>query len=393
MTHESGRRQTGTTPKAEAMHATERGGSDCSLGKILLVTKKLDESPNGGRELLCKLNYDTLREIYGTGLSLFELEPDTSSGISKYTNAVRGYIDGLNAETVADILEKLKTGKIDKLFIDGSNLGSLAKIVKKRVPGVEIYTFFHNVESAFFWGSFTQNWTLKSLVVLLVNFLVERKSVSYSDHIICLSSRDSAMLQKIFGRKADHLSAMAMEDKFEGVSTVPKRPVDGHYVLFVGGVFYANLAGIKWFVDNVASHLQVKVVVVGRGFEQHKEQLERNGNVQVVGTVDSMAQWYLNADFVIAPIFGGSGMKTKVAEALMFGKKIVGTPEAFSGYESVTNRVGCICEDAEQFLTAIEAVCAIDNTAFDPDLRDIYENNYSIDAARKRLLEIMAEPR
>ena len=38
------------------------------------------------------------------------------------------------------------------------------------------------------------------------------------------------------------------------------------------------------------------------------------------------------AALVIAPIFDGSGMKTKVAEALMHGKHVVGTPEAFSGY-------------------------------------------------------------
>jgi hypothetical protein len=85
-------------------------------------------------------------------------------------------------------------------------------------------------------------------------------------------------------------------------------------------------------------------------------------------------------------------MKTKVAEALMFGKKVVGTPEAFSGYESVTKRVGCLCEDADQFETAIEAVSAIDNSRFDADLRDIYVKNYSIDAARRRRVDIMGIP-
>lgn len=383
----------GVTAMAEAMKVSGHDGPGLSPRKILLVTKKLDESPNGGRELLCKLNYDTLREIYGDGLTLYELEPDISAGIAKYTNALRGYIDGLSVETVAEILEKIKVGGIGKLFIDGSNLGSLAKIVKKRFPGVKIYTFFHNVESAFFWGAFTQALTPKSLAVLAVNFLAERRSVSYSDHIICLSPRDSAMLKHVFGRKADHLSAMAMQDKYKGSAVPLKYPEDERYVLFVGGVFYANLAGIRWFVDNVASRIQIKVVVVGRGFEQYKDELERNGNIEVVGTVDSMAQWYLNAEFVIAPIFGGSGMKTKVAEALMFGKKIIGTPEAFSGYESVTKRVGCICEDAGQFETAIEAVSAIDNARFDADLRHIYENNYSIDAARRRLLDIMGESR
>ena len=41
----------------------------------------------------------------------------------------------------------------------------------------------------------------------------------------------------------------------------------------------------------------------------------------VVGEVESLAQWYHDAYFVVAPIFDGSGMKTKVAEALMYGKE------------------------------------------------------------------------
>jgi len=36
---------------------------------------------------------------------------------------------------------------------------------------------------------------------------------------------------------------------------------------------------------------------------------------------------------VILPIISGSGMKTKTAEALMYGKSIIGIKEAFEGYK------------------------------------------------------------
>jgi hypothetical protein len=31
--------------------------------------------------------------------------------------------------------------------------------------------------------------------------------------------------------------------------------------------------------------------------------------------------WYEHANLIISPIFSGSGMKSKVGEAMMFGKK------------------------------------------------------------------------
>ena len=47
---------------------------------------------------------------------------------------------------------------------------------------------------------------------------------------------------------------------------------------------------------------------------------------------------------MLFPIFEGSGMKLKTCEALMFGKNIIGTPEAFAGYDidDYTN-VGACC--------------------------------------------------
>lgn len=53
-----------------------------------------------------------------------------------------------------------------------------------------------------------------------------------------------------------------------------------------------------------------------------------------------MAEYIYNADFLIAPIFEGSGMKLKTAEALMYGKTVFGTTEAFEGYDVDYEQVG-----------------------------------------------------
>jgi len=303
--------------------------------------------------------------------------------------AFRGYIDGLSSESINEILYVIQTKKIDKLFVDGSNLGGFVKIVKKRFPQIKIYTFFHNVESRFFLGSLKQAKTVRALAVFLVNYLAERKAVKYSDKILCINERDSKLLQKVYGKGATDLYPMSLEDKLpSGYLSLPYN-VKEKFTLFVGGTFYANKAGIFWFVKHIVPYINIKTYIVGRGFENFKSVLEVNENVVVVGEVESLAQWYHDAYFVIAPIFDGSGMKTKVAEALMYGKKIIGTPEAFTGYEEIVEQAGHICNSADEFIKAIESADDMVKSSLDTELRRIYEENYSFAAAKSRLQSIM----
>jgi len=82
-------------------------------------------------------------------------------------------------------------------------------------------------------------------------------------------------------------------------------------------------------------------------------------------------------------------MKTKVAEALMYGKKVVGTPEAFSGYEDIAQKAGWVCTTADDFVAAISRAQGLVTQSFDPDLRAIYEEKYSFEAAKSRLANIL----
>ncbi len=356
----------------------------------MLVTNKLEKSPSGGRELLCKLNNDVLKEIYCNRFVLFELSQLSINNLSSIISAFEGHIDGLTSETIAEALRQIQARSVEKIFVDGSNLGEFVLVVKTKFPKVQIYTFFHNVETQFFLGALRQYKTLRAFGVLIVNYLAEKKSVRFSDKIICLSERDSRLLQQIYGRPATHVSPMALQDKLPASKASPKNESSEKFALFVGGVFYANRAGITWFVRHVAPRIQIKTCIVGRGFEDLKDELELEGRVEVIGEVESLAQWYLNSRFVIAPIFDGSGMKTKIAEALMFGKKIIGTPEAFAGYEEIADRAGRVCTSADDFVAAIEDADAMVKSSFDNELRAIYEATYSYAAARKRLEAIMS---
>ena len=154
--------------------------SEDLLPNIMLVTNAIHKTPTGGRELLCKLNYNILKDLYNDRCIVFELSKNYIIGIKSIINAFRGYIDGLSPESVALALQQIQAQNVDKIFVDGSNLGKFVKVVKTKFPEIQIYTFFHNVEARFFWGAFKQNPSPHSLAVLATNYLAERKSIAYA---------------------------------------------------------------------------------------------------------------------------------------------------------------------------------------------------------------------
>ena len=56
------------------------------LNNTFLLTNQIDKVPSGGRELLCKLNHDILKEIYGDKCTVFELPKNLVRNISMLLN-------------------------------------------------------------------------------------------------------------------------------------------------------------------------------------------------------------------------------------------------------------------------------------------------------------------
>jgi glycosyltransferase involved in cell wall biosynthesis len=357
---------------------------------LLLITKEVCPTPRGGRDMLSVLNRNALSAILGEQLIVFELPHTKPVRLSEILNAFRGHLDGLTSLRVDEALELIKRKNLRKVFVDGSNLGGFVARIKRTLPEVEVITFFHNVEFRFFWGALKAVMTTRALAILAANYLAERKATRLSDKRICLSERDSNLLQTIYGRAATHILPIALEDKLPTISAITQIGEVEPFALFVGGDFYANRQGISWFMRHVSRRVNIKVYVVGKGMESMRGELSIPGRLEVIGSVDNLAAWYERARFVIAPIFDGSGMKTKVAEALMYGKKVVGTPEAFSGYEDIVVIAGWLCRNAEEFSAGMQAAQRTINLAFDPALRELYNRRYSLPAATERLSQLLS---
>ena len=209
-------------------------------------------------------------------------------------------------------------------------------------------------------------------------------AVKYCDKCIVLNDRDNVELIKYYKRSADMFLPVYYKDTAK-INTV-SLDQDEFRILFVGGKFWPNILGITWFVENVMPKLnkRAKLYIVGRGMEylQEEELFNKTKNVTVVGGVENLDYWYNSANITVGPIFHGDGMKTKTAEALMYGKKFIGTTEALCGYIGLDD---CCCNTAEEFITTINKLVKEDRKLYYPEMRKLYEDNYSVASSNKKI--------
>ena len=316
----------------------------------LYINFALDGNYGGGK--FNETMLEMLRELFG------EVDSMTfPAGVSKaklLRNTLCGYLNGMDAAFAQSVIRQLAAKRYDVTFLASSNFGRLAKAIKATHPEVKVCVLFNNIELNFIKSQLTTGFKPQLLLTLAATYLSERNVARHADRLIVLNGREAGELQRIYGRTADAIIPIILKDECaEAAHPTPATARGGARLtgLFVGSRFYANVHAVEWFARNVAPQLKdTEIEVVGKGFEAERHL--QTGTMRIVGTVDSVAGHYAKADFVIAPIFKGAGMKVKVAEAMMYGKTVLGTPEAFEGY-SDAGRWGVVCRTAADFIEAI----------------------------------------
>lgn len=361
---------------------------------LFLSASDLEKKQSGGNQVSFR-NFNLLKKFFEVDLVYFSrnlkkekykenkyVYKSTKNKIHTFFSNLFLYSGYLTYSAEKKVLKLLKTNKYNIIFLDTSNYGRIIKKIKQIDNNIKIITFFHNVE---------HDYTKERIKVdgflytpqFFASYYNEGLAVKHSDYCITLNSRDTKRLYKVYKGKSDLELPITFEDKYsKNINNLLK---EKDYILFVGSLFFANYHGIKWFVENVMPHINKKLLIVGKDFETKKSELERK-NVEVIGSVDDLTPYYLNASCMIMPIFEGAGMKVKTAEALMYGKTIYGTTEAFEGYEVEYNKVGGLCNTLEKF---IEKINNDKNEVFNEYSRKIFLEKYSFESSVNRMKEFL----
>lgn len=339
--------------------------------RLLYIGQRRYDRLSGAAQVNIR-NIRCLEKIFGENMDF--IEPEDSRKFFLYRwGGNRGFREELR--------KRLSETSYDYAFISQSLLGDVARIIKETAPDTKIVTFFHNIEVQYA-REFVRTSGVTHIPFYIAAGMAEKNAVRYSDYYIVLNDRDAELLHRIYHVSPSLILPTSFEDSFDEkkATEVPNKDNGVVQYLFVGSAFFANIEGLGWFIKKVLPYVPGRLVVVGNGMDGYRS-VWKDSRVEVHGFVEDLSDFYYTSDIVVSPIFSGGGMKTKIAEALMFGKTIIGTDEALTGYVREPKSM-LLCNTAEEFIKSIDRMIGESRICkYNQISRRIFKDNYSYQAS------------
>lgn len=314
--------------------------------KVLFISRDYRSKKDGGTAVV-KRNLYLLKSIFSEVKELIIPAPSVPTRIK---NIIRKESYGNTSVLMKQISKYLKEN-FDLVFFDSSLYGGYLKLFAENK--FKTCCFYHNIEYKYYMDKYAVSRKLQDRIMIPYIKFNEKLSTMYATYRITLNERDSVGLYNTYGKKADFLLPTSFDPISVEFLNQNITNNESPYILFVGSNFFANVEALDFLFNEVAPYLNCKIKIVGNVCNAFKNR-KIPDNVTLVGVVDDLLPYYVNAQCVIAPIFSGSGLKTKTIEALRYGKSIVGTKECFEGIaQQYYPMIGNLCVTAKDFITAI----------------------------------------
>lgn len=348
--------------------------------KILFLTGNgINDLSFGGSQASYR-NYESLLR-YGE-VVLYQIKK--KSNFKSLLSLLQGNFPPILLSDEKKIMKLIYDEQIDVVFLDGSSFGKIAKrIGKKNVP---MAAFFHNCEYDYIDVRFGETDSLKKKIYKFIIKKEENTVAKISNYRMVFTNRDKNRIENLYHVRVDDVIPIGLNDSLKQEERSNQK---GEYCLLFGAAGRANVEAFEWFIKNVSPSLNCKTLVAGKGFDKFIEGWSSK-KVEVRGYMDDLSKMYQSALCVAVPLFSGGGMKIKVSEALMHGKYIFGTDEAFVGYEErLDKRIARLCRSKEEFIEGINEYTK-QKVEFIQYAREVYEKNYSVEAGYEKI-KVMLE--
>ena len=221
----------------------------------------------------------------------------------------------------------------------------------------------------------------------------EKKALEKAERIVVLSEKDKRDLESLTDKKIDTV-IIPIGIQPPKLAVIPKKfYLNKLNILFVGTLSWApNNDGLLWFVEEVLPKItevcgDFELYIVGKNPSDNLNKLcKKYKNVHITGYVESVEPYYEKCDFMIVPLFVGSGQRVKIIEGFSYGMPIISTSIGAEGlsYEDGENIL--IANDVTSFLTQMSKIkdYAI-RKKLNINSKRTYEKLYSITAVEKRI--------
>lgn len=268
-----------------------------------------------------------------------------------------------DSPTIHDALERiLGAGGFDVVYIDHLGMARYADRVRRLCPRARLVIEAHNVESDFFRQFAEQRsgparWA--GLAEWRATQRFERQVLRGADAVVAISQDDARALALQTGAVPLCVPQVVDFQRRQGAA-----PADPPQLCYVGNLtWHPNVRGLDWFCEAVwplihATMPQARLRIAGSGLPTGPDGRPvapprwQAPGIEVHGFLPELEPLYAESSAMIAPIFGGSGVRIKLLEALRAGMPTVTTPEGAAGLLLTAGQEVLIESDEGRFAAA-----------------------------------------
>ncbi len=269
----------------------------------------------------------------------------------------------------------------DAIILESTKLDYIIE----KIGNKKLYIRVHNVEHDYAKKDFLMGRSLTKWMLFILAKRQEKALVERADILVTLTKEDSMRLKELYpniSRKRIKVIPVCVKSK--KTESYTRECTNKLQMLITGSLWFGgNYTGIIWFINNVVPKLNIPFELTIAGSHPSPQLLElMQNNIQLIDSPQSMVPYFESSDLILAPIFQGAGMKVKIAEALSFGKPIVGTTHAFIGYDIQDRTNSYVANSSEEFCKAIETYYKLskdEKNEMSKAAYNLFVQNYSLD--------------
>jgi GT2 family glycosyltransferase/glycosyltransferase involved in cell wall biosynthesis len=283
-----------------------------------------------------------------------------------YSDAgIRARVRTLLAETAFDVVQV--------------DYAEMAYVVEGLLSGVAAVHVVHEPMASAAWPG--QGGMLRPTFERARAINMEARLLRQFARVVCMTPTDAATLR----RSGSHHAPVVITNGIDVGRYEPAPPSAAPTLLFMGSydhdpnVAAAFLAAREVLPRVRACIPQARLLLAGRDAGKRLAPLHELPGVDILGFVPDLTATVRAAGCFFTPLCAGGGMRSKVLEAMAWGKPLVGTPLAFTGIAGTHGQHYLVADDSEALAAACTRVLTEDDlrARLGQAARDLVERAHS----------------
>lgn len=203
---------------------------------------------------------------------------------------------------------------------------------------------------------FIQKWLVSFESKLLHKY--EKHVANNFQHLIFTSPKEAETFRDI----VRHRSCLGIPMRFDPDKKMTGNPrtYDRNKIVFLGKMDIPhNTSAVVYFCEKIWPRMKqqapkAKFYIVGKSPSAEVLQLQKDyPDIIVTGEVDNVKRIVSDAALMIAPLLFGTGIKTKIVEAMSWGVPVVTNPIGSEGINAINHEDLFVCETDDEMVKNI----------------------------------------